>query len=79
MPREPSLPPAPPAAPRAERRIYLDEWVAAPVYRFDALAPEQRIAGPAVIESAMTTVLLRPGDTASVTAQGWLDIAIRSD
>ena len=79
LPREPSLPSVPPAAPRAERRLYLDEWMAAPVYRFDTLAPAQRIAGPAVIESAMTTVLLRPGDTASVTAQGWLDIAIRSD
>ena len=53
--------------------------MAAPVYRFDALAPAQHITGPAVIESAMTTVLLRPGDMASVTAQGWLDIAIRSD
>ena len=31
-----------------ERRIYLDDWVAAPVYRFDALAPAQTIAGPAV-------------------------------
>ncbi len=78
LPREPSLPPAPPAAPQAERRVYLDRWVAAPVYRFDTLAPEQRIAGPAVIESAMTTVLLRPGDAASVTPQGWLDIAIGS-
>jgi N-methylhydantoinase A len=76
LPREPGLPPAPPAAPRGERRIYFDEWVTAPVYRFDALAPEQRIAGPAVIESAMTTVLLRPGDTAAVTQQGWLDIAV---
>jgi N-methylhydantoinase A len=53
--------------------------MAAPVYRFDALAPGQPIAGPAVIESAMTTVLLRRGDVAAVTAQGWLDIAIRSD
>ena len=39
----------------------------------------QAIAGPAIIELAMTTVLLRPGDAATVTAQGWLDIAIRSE
>jgi N-methylhydantoinase A len=78
LPREPSLPPSPPAAPAGERRLYLDQWMAAPVYRFDALAPAQRLIGPAVIESAMTTVLLRPGDAASVTSQGWLDIAIRS-
>jgi N-methylhydantoinase A len=79
LPREPDLPSSPPAPPQAERRIYLDGWVAAPLYRFDALAPAQHVAGPAVIESAMTTVLLRPGDAVSVTAQGWLDIAVPSD
>jgi len=79
LPQEPTLPAAPPAAPRAERRIYLDDWVTAPVYRFDALAAAQPIAGPAIIESAMTTVLLRPGDAARVTPQGWLDIAVPAD
>jgi N-methylhydantoinase A len=73
LPQEPDLPPAPPGG---ERRIYLDDWVAAPVYRFDALAPAQSVAGPAIIEAATTTVLLRPGDQARVTAQGWLDIAV---
>jgi N-methylhydantoinase A len=76
VPREPSLPPGPPASPRGERRVYLDDWAEAPVYRFDALAPEQRITGPAIVESAMTTVLLRPGDAAAVTPQGWLDITV---
>jgi N-methylhydantoinase A len=36
----------------------------------------QRINGPAIVESAMTTMLLRPGDTAIVMPHGWLDIAI---
>src|SRR5689334_9203571 len=45
LPQEPSLPPSPPAAPQAERRLYLDSWVAAPVYRFDALASGRRITG----------------------------------
>jgi N-methylhydantoinase A len=76
LPQEPSLPAAAPTAPQGERRIFLDEWVSAPVYAFDALAPAQTIAGPAVVESATTTVLLRPGDRAAVTPQGWLDIAI---
>jgi N-methylhydantoinase A len=76
LPREPSLPPAPPCPPGGERRIYLDEWVTAPVYPFDTLAPAQTVAGPGIIESAMTTVLLRPGDTARVTPQGWLDITV---
>jgi len=75
LPQEPDLPPAPPAPPAGERRIYLEDWVTAPVYRFDTLAPAQLVAGPSIIESATTTVLLRPGDRARVTAQGWLDIA----
>src|SRR6266851_5697225 len=78
LPQEPDLPPAPPAPPGGERQIYLEDWVTAPVYRFDALAPAQLVAGPAIIESATTTVLLRPGDKARVTAQGWLDIAVPS-
>jgi len=36
------------------------------------------VAGPAIVESATTTVLLRPGDRATVTPQGWLDIAVPS-
>ena len=49
---------------------------AVPVFDFDALAPGQTIAGPAIVESAMTTVLLRPGNRATVTPHGWLDIAV---
>ncbi|MGH7113605.1 MAG: hydantoinase/oxoprolinase family protein, partial [Stellaceae bacterium] len=76
LPREPALPEAPPTPPRAERPIWLEGWVSALVYDFDALSPAQTIAGPAIIEAAMTTVLLRPGDSAAVTPRGWLDIAI---
>jgi N-methylhydantoinase A len=77
LPREPRLPDGPPAPPIATRAIYLDGGFAeAPVYDFDALAPGQRIAGPAIVESAMTTVLLRPGDDAGVTEFGWLDIGV---
>src|SRR5215470_12244994 len=79
LPQEPALPERPAACPRSERRIYLDDWVAAPVWEFDALAPAQRIAGPAIVESAMTTILLPPGDHAIVTRFGWLDIAIGND
>ena len=76
LPQEPDLPAAPPTPPQAERRIFLDDWTMAPVYAFDALAPAQTIAGPAIVESATTTVLLRPGDRTTVTPQGWLDIAV---
>jgi len=76
LPLEPALAKAPPASPRAERRIHLDNWISAPVYEFDALAPGQTITGPAIVEGAMTTVLLRPGERANVTLHGWLDIAL---
>jgi N-methylhydantoinase A len=76
LPQEPRLSPAAPAPPRDERRIYLGEWKTVLVFDFERLAPEQAIAGPAIVESAMTTVLLRPGDSARTTAHGWLDIAV---
>ena len=47
------------------------------IYDLDTLAPGQLGAGPAVIESTTTTVLLRPGDKAhTMMLLGWLDIEI---
>jgi N-methylhydantoinase A len=76
LPHEPALPETPAAAPRAHRRIYVDDWISAQIYDFDSLAPGQPIAGPAIVEGTMTTVLLRPADRATVTNRGWLDVAI---
>ncbi|HEX3536996.1 MAG TPA: hydantoinase/oxoprolinase family protein [Stellaceae bacterium] len=76
LPQEPALPAAAPGPPQGRRRVYLDDWIEAPVYAFDFLAPGQSIPGPSIVESAMTTVLLRPDDTATVTDRGWLDVAI---
>jgi N-methylhydantoinase A len=77
LPQEPELPPSPPAAARAVRSIRLGgEWFTAPVYDFEGLAPAQAIAGPALVEAALTTVVVRPGDRAVATARGWLDIAV---
>jgi N-methylhydantoinase A len=65
------------APPAAQRRILLDgAAVTAPVYRFEGLVPGQAVAGPAIVESATTTVLLRPGDAARMDARGWLEIAV---
>ena len=75
-PAEPALAQGPPAIADAVRRVYLGGWRELPVYELDALAPAQRIDGPAVVESATTTVLLRAGDTARTTPQGWLDVAV---
>jgi N-methylhydantoinase A len=85
LPQEPSLPESAPTPPSGERRIYvsgglrganLGSWSTVPVYDFDTMAPAQTIAGPAIVESAMTTVLLRPRDRATLTPHGWLDIAV---
>ena len=76
LPKELTLPDRSPAPPRETRRIHLGDWVEAPVHDFDTLARDQLIDGPAIVESATTTVLLRSGDRARVTAQGWLDIAV---
>jgi len=74
--QEPALPARAPARPTGERQIYLGGWRNVPIYAFDALAPDQAIEGPAVIESATTSVLLRLGDRARTTAFGWLDIQV---
>jgi N-methylhydantoinase A len=76
LPQEPMLAERVPTRPRGERPIWLRDWTRAAVWDFDTLSPGQRVAGPAVIEGTMTTVLLRPGETARVTPLGWLDIAL---
>jgi hypothetical protein len=42
------------------------------------LAPGQSIDGPALVESAMTTILLRPRERAVTTPPGWLNIVVRN-
>jgi N-methylhydantoinase A len=76
VPQEPVLSSRENTVPRGERRIWLRDWISVPVFEFDAMAPGQEIAGTAIVESAMTTVLLRPGNRATVTPHGWLDIAV---
>ena len=76
LPEEPALPARPPAPPSGERRIYLGRWREVPIYAFDALAPDQVIDGAAVIQSATTSVLLRPGDRMRATAFGWLEVQV---
>ena len=76
LPAEPPRPAMVAAAPRAHRRVHLGAWQGVPVFDFDALAAGQTVAGPAIVESSTTTVLLRAGDRAEVTELGWLDIAV---
>jgi N-methylhydantoinase A len=76
LPKESVLPERPAASPRAERRIYLGGWRDVPVFDFAALGAGQRLAGPTIVESDTTTVLLEPGDAALVTRLGWLDVSV---
>jgi N-methylhydantoinase A len=65
------------AAPRAaRRRIYMGGFVEAPVYEWETLRPGFALGGPAIVESATTTVVLWPHDRAQVTPRGWLDITV---
>ena len=64
------------SAAKSRRRVHLGTWTQVPVFDFAALASDQALAGPAIIESDTTTVLLRAGDTARFEARGWLDITV---
>ncbi|MBS0642730.1 MAG: hydantoinase/oxoprolinase family protein [Proteobacteria bacterium] len=65
-----------PVAAKGERRVFLGDWRMVPVFDFGELAVDQVVAGPAVIESDTTTVLLRAGDSARFDVRGWLDIGV---
>ncbi|HEY2990307.1 MAG TPA: hypothetical protein VGL11_21510, partial [Candidatus Binatia bacterium] len=70
-PKLKALPPqgeSPNGARVGERQVYFDRFVTVPVYRMERLAPKNRIAGPAVIESPATTALLHPDQRATVDA-----------
>jgi N-methylhydantoinase A len=62
--------------PAARRRVWLGDWVEVPVHRMEALASGQEAKGPAIFESATTTVLVREGERVTVTPNGWLDIRL---
>jgi N-methylhydantoinase A len=78
LPQEVALPPRPDARPTRVRQIYLGAWREVPIYAFDDLAAGQVVDGPALIETATTSLLLRPDDRAQTTAFGWLDVQIAS-
>jgi N-methylhydantoinase A len=62
--------------PARSRPIYLGRWVDAPVYELDDLVPGSELKGPAVFESATTTVVIRERDQVLVTPHGWLDLRL---
>ncbi len=78
LPQEPLVAAGADIPATGRRRIYLGEWLEAPVYDFDWLAAGQKVSGPALVVSETTNVLLRHGDQATTTPHGWLDILVPS-
>ncbi|MGE3849988.1 MAG: hypothetical protein AB7I01_24095, partial [Gammaproteobacteria bacterium] len=70
----PQLPHLATHAPRmtARRNIYLGHWVEAEVWPEHALHGGARIDGPAVIEGPLRTVVIGPGDRATIDQYGHL-------
>jgi len=69
--------PAP--AHRGTRRIYTGAWTQADVYWFDDLVPGMRLRGPALVDSASTSVLVVEGSVAAIDRQGSLHITREND
>jgi N-methylhydantoinase A len=67
---------APRAAAAGSRDGYFDGWVEMAIHDGVALGPGATVAGPAVIESATTTILVPPGDRLTVAASGNFAIAV---
>ncbi len=76
LPAGAELPAGRAAEPAGRRRVWLGAWADVPVHRLDDLGPGQEIKGPAIVESATTTVVARDGERVTVTPHGWLDIAL---
>ncbi|MBM3483614.1 MAG: hydantoinase/oxoprolinase family protein [Alphaproteobacteria bacterium] len=62
----------------SHRRAFFVEtgFVDAAVKRFEALKTNERIAGPAIVESAFTTVVLPPGSVGTKRASGSLSVEV---
>lgn len=66
--------------PLARRPVYFSGtgWTDAAVHRFEALGPSDRVAGPAIVESDFTSVVIDPGVTARRDAMGTLVVDMKA-
>ena len=76
LPQEPKTEARVASGHHTTRKIFLAGWVDAPVFNLEELVPSQEIAGPAIIESSTTTIVLRSDDKAEVTDNLWLNILV---
>ncbi len=64
------------SAPAGSRRVYMGEWLDAPTYAAEQLPAGSGIPGPAILESEFTTILVSPGDRATVDAMGGVELKV---
>ena len=64
------------ASPAGSRPAYLGEWQETPTYASDELPAGAEIAGPAILESEFTTILVWPGDHATIDAMGGVKLRV---
>ena len=64
------------ASPVGTRRVYLGEWTEASTYAADSLPAGTEIAGPAILESDFTTILVWPGDHARIDSMGGVELRV---
>jgi N-methylhydantoinase A len=76
LPAEPEIRRAVGSAPTRTRRVFIGHWVEVPVYDLETVGSGLELVGPAVFESATTTVIVRDGEAVTVTPYGWLDIRV---
>ena len=62
--------------PVGSRQVFLDGWREAQIYAANTLASGSKIAGPAVLESEFTTILVWPGDVAAVDSLGGIALRV---
>jgi N-methylhydantoinase A len=62
--------------PSKSRKIYINGWQEVPVFEISALVDGDQVKGPAIIDSPITTILLRELDRARSNANCWLDIEV---
>ena len=61
---------------KGTRKVYLGEWEEVSVYDIGRLSPGVEIAGPAVLESDFTAILVEAGDRASVDRLGGVELRV---
>ena len=66
-------------SPVGSRPVYFGEWRQAPTYAADSLPPGTEIPGPAVLESDFTTILVWPGDYATVDSMGGIELRVNQE